>query len=155
MERNSNLNSIAIAKARNEKKLSQQDVANALGISQPAYHNIETGYTQRLRNDHVCKLSEILGIPVEKILKNEGADDKLVQYNQNNDLKDSTIIHSQYNELNETLLNNLLKAKDEITLAQQEIIKAKDETIATQKETILNMQGMFIQLKEAMAKISK
>jgi transcriptional regulator with XRE-family HTH domain len=130
------LNIQAIASAREEKKLSQQDMAEALDISQPAYHNIESGKTQRLKKDQIKKISDVLELPVEKILEQEESTEG-VQQNQNcNELKDSTAIYNQYNEINETLLANLMKAKDET-------IRAKDETISIQREAFQSLEGMM------------
>lgn len=53
---------------REEKKLKQEDVALAAGISRSAYCNIETG-SRRPSVDVAQKLAAVLGIPEEKIFE--------------------------------------------------------------------------------------
>lgn len=57
---------------RTEKGLSQQSVAESLGIAQQYYSLIENGERQSdLNLSLVTKLSEILGVSVNKIIAEE------------------------------------------------------------------------------------
>ena len=61
-----------LKKRREELCLSQKDVANALGVSQNYYCDIENGERQRdMKATTLIKLSSILKIPVEKMLEQE------------------------------------------------------------------------------------
>lgn len=55
--------------AREEKGLSQEQLARALGCSQPALSNYEKG-KRRLYLSHLEKLSEILEKPLEYFMEN-------------------------------------------------------------------------------------
>jgi len=58
-----------IQMAREEKGLSQEQLARALGCSQPALSNYEKG-KRRLYLSHLEKLSEVLGKPPEYFMEN-------------------------------------------------------------------------------------
>lgn len=51
---------IRIKERRKALKLTQKDVANMLGISQPAYQQIENGRTTDMRISTLKKLCEVL-----------------------------------------------------------------------------------------------
>ena len=53
---------------REEKRLKQEEVASAAGISRSAYCNIEKG-SRRPSVDVAQKLAAVLGIPEEKIFE--------------------------------------------------------------------------------------
>lgn len=55
--------------AREEKGMSQEQLARALGCSQPALSNYEKG-KRRLYLSHLEKLSEVLGKPPEYFMEN-------------------------------------------------------------------------------------
>lgn len=57
---------------RAEKNLTQQDVANQLGISRQYYSAIENGERQKkMEITLVAKLSTILELPISTIIENE------------------------------------------------------------------------------------
>lgn len=59
---------------RTEVGKTQAEIAKELEVSESYYNLIERGLRQKiLRTDTVCKLSQILNIPVEEIIKNESA----------------------------------------------------------------------------------
>ena len=61
-----------LKKRREELCLSQKDVANALGVSQNYYCDIENCERQKdMKATTLIKLSSILKIPVEKMLEQE------------------------------------------------------------------------------------
>ncbi|MBQ4145441.1 MAG: helix-turn-helix transcriptional regulator [Clostridia bacterium] len=61
-----------LKKLRKEKHLTQQDVADRLGLAQNSYSMIESGERQkRMSIDMAQKLSSALDVPIDAILKNE------------------------------------------------------------------------------------
>lgn len=61
-----------LKKIRNEKGLTQLDIAQKLNISESYYNLIEHGERQNnMSIELACKLSEILEIPIEIILEKE------------------------------------------------------------------------------------
>lgn len=63
-----------LKKMRDERKLTQEEVAGSLGISQNYYSEIENGRKQAdLNLSIVTKLSEVLSVSVEEIIRQENA----------------------------------------------------------------------------------
>lgn len=61
-----------LKKLRNEKKLTQQDVANEMEMSLSNYNLIESGERQKdLDLSLVVKLAEILGVSINYIIEEE------------------------------------------------------------------------------------
>ena len=61
-----------LKKLRNEKKLTQQDVANKMEMSLSNYNLIESGERQKdLDLSLVVKLAEILGVSINYIIEEE------------------------------------------------------------------------------------
>ena len=57
---------------RTEMDKTQAEIAKELEVSESYYNLIERGLRQKiLRTDTVCKLSQILNIPIEEIIENE------------------------------------------------------------------------------------
>lgn len=70
---------------RERKKLSQQEIADYLDISQKTYSNMESDKTTPSLT-HLARLSELLEFNILDILKQEG-----ITFNQNNsELKDNS-----------------------------------------------------------------
>lgn len=59
-----------IRKIREAKKMSQEEVARGMGISQNAYSKIENSQTQ-LTVNHVKKISKILDVSMAELLKDD------------------------------------------------------------------------------------
>ncbi|HMO33488.1 MAG TPA: helix-turn-helix transcriptional regulator [Lacibacter sp.] len=59
-----------IRKIREQKKVTQEEVARHMGISQNAYSKIENGITQ-LTINHVKQISEALGVPAVELLRDD------------------------------------------------------------------------------------
>lgn len=55
-----------VRQARMEKGLSQQQIAEAVGMSQPSYYKIENGLTQR--SGYINDIAEVLGVDVGWLL---------------------------------------------------------------------------------------
>ena len=57
---------------RMEVAKTQAVIAKELNVSESYYNLIESGQRQKnLRTDMICKLSVVLDIPIEEIIKNE------------------------------------------------------------------------------------
>ena len=56
-----------IQRIRQEKKISQKEIAEKLGISRTAYANLEKGRT-RIVNEHVEKFAEITGVSTAELV---------------------------------------------------------------------------------------
>lgn len=59
-----------VKKAREHKKLSQEDLAKALGITQPAVSQLEAGPAQKSK--FVVEIAEITGVRIQWLSKEEG-----------------------------------------------------------------------------------
>ncbi len=66
---------------RNQAKLSQEEVAETLDISQPAYNRMESGQTS-IDIKHLFVLSNLFQIPVSELLGKKSQ--VIIQDNQNN-----------------------------------------------------------------------
>lgn len=63
-----------LKRRREELCLTQKDIANAIGVSQNYYCDIENGERQKdMKATILIKLSEVLRIPVSKMLEEERA----------------------------------------------------------------------------------
>lgn len=61
-----------LAKMREEKKMTQHDVAKAVGVSRQYYQMIETGNRQKKMDVTLCvKLADVLGVSVVDIINEE------------------------------------------------------------------------------------
>ncbi len=80
---------IKIQMAREEKGINQEQLARALGCSQPALSNYEKG-KRRLYLSHLEKLSEILDKPLEYFMENNG---------QPKTEEETQAVHPGFNEL--------------------------------------------------------
>ena len=57
---------------RESKGLTQKVISASLGLNQPAYSMIENGDRQKKMSiEFADKLSKVLGVPIDTILKNE------------------------------------------------------------------------------------
>jgi transcriptional regulator with XRE-family HTH domain len=71
-----------IKKIRETKKIKQQSIATALGISQSSYADIENG-TTKLKLEDLLKITQVFDIGLEELLGEELASYN-VYYNNNN-----------------------------------------------------------------------
>ena len=108
-----------IRKMRDEQHLTQEFMADQLGISLKAYNEMETGKTD-IRNTRLEAIAKILKTSPEEIY---GQSDNFVQHNNFHEKEASAVmIQHGISEQERVLFEKLLASKDEI-------IKAKDETI--------------------------
>ncbi|MDE0472353.1 MAG: helix-turn-helix transcriptional regulator [Ekhidna sp.] len=117
-------NGIRAKKIRELKNLTQDFVAQELGISQPAYSNIEKGQVQ-LKEDTLEKLSDVLGVSVDT-LKTFDAEKYLIQNNHNSQIvtKIDKVNHVNYYPINEDIKNLYERT---IKLLEQELQRYKDK----------------------------
>ncbi len=120
-----------LIKYRTDLKMSQQEVADRLGISQGTYNHWESGKV-RLTVEHIPKLVEIFGKSPTEFIP-EGT---VVKIAHNQDNKDGSINAFEVVIDAQKLYKDFENSKNEIIASQRETIIAKDETIAIQKETI-------------------
>lgn len=115
-----------ILKKRNEKKISQQRVADLLGISRTAFRNLESGKT-RIINENVLKFADITGTSATELL---------CGYDPTRELKiEHEKTRKEYEEKLEEL-NSISKRKiDALTLERDMLkdkVKAQEKTISLQ-----------------------
>jgi transcriptional regulator with XRE-family HTH domain len=130
-----------LLKYRTELKMTQQEVADRLGISQGTYNHWESDKA-RIVIEHIPKLSEIFGKPATEFIP-EGMVVKIVT---NQDNKDDSINGFEIKLDAKKLYKDLDDSKNEIIASQRETIIAKDETIAAQKATITTQQTQIERL---------
>lgn len=118
-----------ILKQRKEAGLSQEEMAEKLGISRTAYRNIEAGKT-RLISRHAESMASILGISTEELLfgccSSSSADalsDIKARYDTK--IKDMESDHTE----EEARLRSHIKFLEEYIASLKETIRTKDEVI--------------------------
>lgn len=105
-----------VKEIRESKKLKQQVLASVLGISQPAYADIENGIT-KLRVDDLIKIAKTLETPLEDFLKEELATHN-IQYNQDSE-NCTNVIYNDFSQ-ERKLWEMLVQSKDELIRKLQE-----------------------------------
>lgn len=124
-----------ILKRRKEAGLSQEEMAEKMGISRTAYRNIESGKT-RLISRHAENMASILGISTQELLFGSRADspeDTLSDIKARYDtrIKD---IESGYTE-EESRLRAKIKLLEEYIATLKETVRTKDEVIGMLRKT--------------------
>ena len=122
-----------ISKVRKSLKLSQEAMANRLGISRIAYRNIENGNTKLISNS-LDKISKIANISKEELVlgykpvdeNQTGLGDMRCRYENK--------IESLRKELEEKIakLSSDLEAERKLNKALNDVIRAKDDIIRMQ-----------------------
>jgi len=110
---------------REGKKLTQQEIAGFLDISQKTYSNIESDKTTPSLS-HLAKLSELLEFNVLDVLKQQG-----ITFNQNNsELKDNSgsYIVNNFSE-------KLIEQHEARLIEKEKTIKLLEEKINWMKKT--------------------
>jgi transcriptional regulator with XRE-family HTH domain len=112
---------VKIRKLRESKDLTQEYMANALNISQPAYAQMESG-KNKISEDRLKKISEILEVDLDKLSSNE--DFKLNVYD--NTFNEHSSVIASLNIKNEELYERLLSEKNaQIALLKETIQSLK------------------------------
>lgn len=124
-----------ILKLRKEAGLSQEDMAEKMGISRTAYRNIESGKT-RLISRHAEDMASIFGISAEELLfGNTGSSpaDTLSDIKARYDTRIRDM-ESGYNE-EEARLRSKIKLLEEYIVTLKETVRTKDEVIGMLRKT--------------------
>lgn len=106
-------------KLRRERKLTQQEVADRLGISRIAYSKLERGET-RLVNESAEKLARLYEIPEDELIYGGRLAEPTVPYGSQ--------------------AEGLLGAKDREIALQADVIRAQQDTIDYQRQLIRLLQ---------------
>jgi transcriptional regulator with XRE-family HTH domain len=114
-----------LRKLRDKQKLSQQEIADYLGVSQATYWNWENDETH-FKVDHLSKLADILQVDPADILP-DGAVVKIVNNKEN---KDSSINGFEVNLIEGSLTEKLVKSLEEnINLLKEQNKSLKEENL--------------------------
>lgn len=119
-----------IERLRIANKMSQAELADRLGISQPAFHKIEKGETM-LINEHLAELCQIFGVSEERLLlgyctdnsdnNTTLADKEVTEYK-----KEIEILRDRIRFLEENInMNNVSLREKELII---DVLKGKSET---------------------------
>lgn len=121
-----------IRKFRHEKGLSQEFVANQIGIGQSTYQKIETGEV-KITMERLIRIAEVLEKPIENFLSNE---QKYIenQHNSNNQNVNGLVIN--YSERQIELMQKMLEQQEKRISELEAKVDRRDKKIAELK-TIL------------------
>lgn len=108
-------------KLRRQRKLTQQEVADRLGISRIAYSKLERGET-RLFNESAEKLARLFEVPEDELFFGDG-----------NALGERTLPYGSERTV-------LLEARERELALQAEVIRSQQETIEYQRQLIRMLQ---------------
>jgi len=111
-------------KLRRQRKLTQQDVADQLGISRIAYSKLERGET-RLFNESAEKLARLFDVPEDELFFGEG-----------HTLGERTMGYGT----GAAERTALLEAREREIALQAELIRSQQETIEYQRQMIKMLQ---------------
>ena len=116
-----------IKNLRNERKISQDEMAEKLGIEQNTYSRIENGKA-KLKHEHAVLIATIFDVPITELI-----DDDLLRINiQDNKVESGTqqfvqnivnTINVEQKEMIEYLKSLLNKKEDLITVQTEQITK--------------------------------
>ncbi len=110
--------SINVAKAREAMHLTQEEMANVLGISRQAYGNLERGKTTLL-NKQLPRIAEVCGISLDKLCM--GYDTNLNPEKLQEELKERTQ-QLEYSEREREKMQLKLEGLEQTLHSQQEHI---------------------------------
>jgi len=116
-----------IRSVRFSKSLTQENVANDIGISITAYANIENGKTN-IPFMRLCQIANYFGIELAKILtwndpiEEDSLKEDIIEY------KKKILCEEEINSLKQALENKeeLLKEKERLISQQKQMLKDKD-----------------------------
>ena len=127
-----------IIRRRKGLKLSQQDMADKIGMSRTAYRNIEKGGT-KLLSENVARIAEALEMDAEELVLGYSYDSA-----QSKTLKDEKPYRRMYEELDSRYRFELKKQAEEMSRLVSEISTLK-EYIEVQK-TLINTKDEIISM---------
>jgi len=115
-------------KIRLEMRLTQEEMADRIGISRTAYVKLESGKTHII-TDSVVGFAKATGVPLIELLEECLPEDSVGKFHDGND----------YEEKIRTLIDDYekrLEHKDRLIQEKQKLIDSQDETIRVQKQMI-------------------
>ena len=116
-----------IERIRTEKKMSQEEMASALGVTRNTYRNIEKGDTKLISNT-IIKFAEWAGMTPEEVVLGY-----LPVEDRDNALKDTReMMNRRIAVLTEEYEDKLERMRKEISLLK-DLIKEKDDNIRNLK----------------------
>lgn len=130
-----------IIRRRKRLKLSQQDVAEKIGMSRTAYRNIEKGDT-RLLSENIGKIADAFGVAAEELVLGYDADPEHDQT-----LCDGISYKRMYEDLRTQYNADSRRHSEEIARLMTEIATLKDY-IAMQKDLIGTKDEIISMLKK-------
>ena len=130
-----------IIRRRKSLKLSQQDVADKIGMSRTAYRNIEKGDT-KLLSDNIVKIAEAFGVGMEELVLGYAAD-----RDEEGNLRDGNSYRRMYEDLKERYDSAILGHAEEVARLGNEIATLKDY-IAMQKDLINTKDEIISMLRK-------
>lgn len=130
-----------IIRQRKSLKLSQQDVAEKIGMSRTAYRNIEKGDT-RLLSDNIGKIAEVFGVDAEELVLGYAAD-----RDPDGSLRDENSYRRMYEELKSRYDSEVSAHAEEIARLGNEITSLKDY-VAMQKDLISTKDEIIAMLRK-------
>jgi len=108
-----------IKQKRKEKSVSQQEIADYLGISQPAYKNIELGRTS-LKLETLYKIAQYLGIDVFAQGRNQ-KEESLIAVNPTDLFKNINDLKKEQSDMKKSQ-NEMKKGQDDINQKLDELL---------------------------------
>ncbi|MGC4130607.1 MAG: helix-turn-helix transcriptional regulator [Bergeyella sp.] len=127
---------VKLRRYRTERNWSQAEVAERLGVSQPAYHLWETDQAKPT-TENLLKISDVYGVDLFSLLESSSNVINNPVYNDN-----SSSVQQQYyptinNQVPDGLLQSIQKNQQQITelySANNNLLKALIEEIAERKK---------------------
>jgi transcriptional regulator with XRE-family HTH domain len=147
---------VNLKRIRESKGLSQENIADSLGINQSTYAKMESGII-RLELARLQRIADIMNVHINYFLSQSGTE-KL-----SDEIADTTSIHhfegeepklKEPNELGErhrTLTEDLIRSKDLLT---DELIKSKDALIEQLQENLRMMKEKLEQYEGKEKKVN-
>ena len=130
-----------IIRRRKVRKLSQQDVAETIGMSRTAYRNIEKGGT-KLLSDNLGKIAEALGVDSEELVLGYS-----VEKDTEGRIRDENSYRRMYEDLASSCNAERRKRDEEISRLRHEVETLK-EHIAMQNDLIRTKNEIIQMLKK-------
>jgi transcriptional regulator with XRE-family HTH domain len=116
-----------IKKIREQKQLSQQEVADELCMTQANYHKLESGKIQ-IKMNVVKKLADFFELQIEDLVSEEIKTCRIKQHNHDNEKVSGIMFNFSDKDILD-ILKKQLEDKDEIIKLKNEKIKYLEERL--------------------------
>ncbi len=124
-----------IRKAREAKRMPEQELADELGVSQNAVNKIENGRVH-LTVERLEQIAEILGVKASDLVPSLTKVDTINQTNQHNSTVNGNAVYQVDFEYERKVWQELDKSRQGELMAKNETIVAQNALIAAKEETI-------------------